>query len=155
MASLPFADTDQLASWVGEEISSSSDVARAEAMLTAASVLVRAEVGAAVADAWDLVPEDVEIIVVQAAARVWFNPQGLIGDSIDDYSRRWESDGTQVGAYLTQAEKDILSAYRTKPKGLWTLGVTRDDPYDDQYLDVVNASDGHSQEPMPFLPPSE
>lgn len=146
MASLPFADASELAAWVGQTIP--SDDPRAGAVLTAASVLVRAEVGAAVTDAWTTVPDEVAQVTVQVAARVWFNPQGLVADSVDDYSRRWESAG-ESGVYLTRGERDILSAYRTKaPKGLWTLGTTRGDDYADQYIAVEG-----QEEPMPFLPP--
>jgi hypothetical protein len=147
----PFAYVDQLAAWVGESIP--EDDARAAAVLTAASLLVKSEVGAAVVDEWVEVPEEVTMVTIQVAARVWFNPQGLVSDSIDDYSRRWEN-GTESGVYLTPAERDVLSRYRAKPKGLWTLGTTRGDDYADQYLDVVNADDPtRLQEPIPFLPP--
>ena len=159
MASLPFATIDALAAWVGQTIT--PDDSRAAAVLSAASVLVRSEIGrdsdgAYVSEGWATVPEDVAQVVVQVAARVWFNPQGLVSDAIDDYSRRWDGVG-ESGVYLTRGERDILSAYRSSaPKGLWTLGTTRGDDYADQYLDVTNASDGSVQsEPMPFLPPGE
>ena len=149
MASPPFADVDALAAWVGQEINFGD--ARANAVLTAASVLVQTEVGADTAEAWSTVPAAVAQVVVQAAARVWFNPEGLVADSVDDYSRRW-ADGGESGVYLTRGERDILSAYRTsKPKGLWNLTTTRGDDYADQYHDVI----GQPGEPMPFLPPGE
>lgn len=149
MAELPFAETDALTAWVGEN----ADTDRGEALLSAASILVQAEVGGAtVTDAWTDVPAVVAQVVVQVAARVWFNPEGLAGDSIDDYSRRWSSI-EESGVYLTASERDMLSPYRTSgPKGLWVLGTTRGDYLETtQYLDVV----GQPNEPMPFLPTGE
>src|SRR5690349_12936353 len=104
MASLPFATTTALAAWVGQTIESGD--ARAAAVLSAASVLIQSEVGgSAVTDAWETVPADVAQVTVQVAARVWFNPQGLVADAIDDYSRRWENPG-ESGVYLTASERD-------------------------------------------------
>ena len=146
-----FAQVSDLAAWVGEDIP--IDDSRALAVLAAAARLIEAEVGSDVVAAWQEVPGDVSAVTVQVAARVWFNPQGLVADAIDDYSRRWEQGG-ESGVYLTSGERDLLSKYRAKPKGLWSLGTTRGDDYADRYLDVTNASDGSIQsEPMPFLPP--
>lgn len=152
MAEAPFAEVDALAAWVGESIAGADT--RALAILSAASALIIAEVGSDVAEAWDTVSAEVAAVTVQVAARVWFNPQGLVADAIDDYSRRWDQGG-ESGVYLTQGERDLLSKYRTSgPRGLWTLGTTRGDDYADQYLDVVNAATpGTLEEPMPFLPP--
>lgn len=152
MASVLFAEVSSLAAWVGQSIDASDS--RATAVLTAASVLVRSHVGASVTDDWADVPDDVAQVVVQVAARVWFNPQGLVADAIDDYSRRWES-GSESGVYLTAAEKDMLSSYRLKPSGLWSLTTTRDGDYADQYLDVLNPNGSTQSEPMPFLPAGE
>lgn len=147
----PFAFPDQLGAWVGEDIPMNDP--RAQAVLMAASVLIRSYVGSDVSDAWEESPDDVTQVAVQVAARVWFNPQGLISDAIDDYSRRWEN-ASESGVYLTAGERDILSAYRAKAHGLWTLGTTRGDEYADQYLDVVNApTPSVLEEPIPFLPP--
>ena len=146
MSSVPYAEPADLAAWTGATIA--EDDARALAVLKAASVLVRTYVGADAAEAWIEVPDDVETVVVQVASRVWFNPQGVIADTIDDYSRRWE-DAPEAGVYLSKSEQDMLSPYRTSaPKGVWTLGTTRDDLYTDQYIDVI----GQPNEPMPFLP---
>lgn len=152
MASSPFAEVSALAAWVGQDIP--ADDPRAVAVLTAASNLVRAEVGSSVADEWTEAPNEVQDVVVQVAARVWYNPQGLVADSVDDYSRRWEGGG-ESGVYLTKGERDTLSLYRAKPKGLWSLGTTRGDDYTDQYLDVKNPDGSTQTEPMPFLPAGE
>lgn len=146
MSAIPYAEVNDLAAWTGATIA--DDDARATAVLKAASVLVRTYVGSDVAEEWGTVPDDVATVVVQVAARVWFNPQGVIADAIDDYSRRWE-ESPEAGVYLSPSERDMLSPYRTSaPKGVWTLGTTRDDLYTDEYLDVV----GQPNEPMPFLP---
>lgn len=153
MADVPFATVTALGAWVGETLADEDP--RATALLRAASYLVASEVGTDVAEAWDEIPGEVASVVTQVAARVWFNPQGLVGDSIDDYTRRWDS--PESGVYLTQMERDILSRYRVKgPRGLWTLGTTRGDDYADQYLDVVNAATPSTlEEPIPYLPPGE
>jgi hypothetical protein len=153
MATAPFATPVDLAAWVGQSIASND--ARALAVLAAASSVITAEVGSDVVEEWETVPDDVAAVTVQVAARVWFNPQGLVADAIDDYSRRWENGG-ESGVYLTAGERDLLSKYRTSgPKGLWTLGTTRGDEYADQYLDVTNPDGSTQDEPMPFLPPGE
>lgn len=146
MSDAPFAEVDDLAAWVGATIDGED---RAEALLMAASALVRAEVGATVTDAWETVPSEVEAVVVQVAARVWFNPQGAFAQTTGPFTVTWGS-LSESGVYLTKAERDILSRFRTSgPRGLWTLGTTRADLYVDQYIDVV----GQPNEPMPFLPP--
>jgi hypothetical protein len=152
VAEAPFADVAALAAWVGQTLA--NDDARALAVLSAASSIIEAEVGSDVVEEWETIPGDVVAVTVQVAARVWWNPQGLVADAIDDYSRRWENAG-ESGIYLTAGERDLLSKYRTSgPKGLWTLGTTRGDDYADQYLDVVNAATpGTLEEPIPFLPP--
>ena len=142
MASVPFAEVDALAAWLGVTIDNEE---RAEAILMAASYLVQNEVGASVSDEWTEVPGIVGAVVVQVAARVWHNPQGLVSESIDDYTRRYGNE-TPSGVFLTQQERDMLSPYRAKPRGLWNLSTTRGNDYEDQYLDV----DGQD-EPMPFV----
>ena len=142
MASVPFAEVDALAAWLGVTIDNEE---RAEAILMAASYLVQNEVGASVSDEWTEVPGIVGAVVVQVAARVWHNPQGLVSESIDDYTRRYGNE-TPSGVFLTQQERDMLSPYRAKPRGLWNLSTTRGNDYEDQYLVVVG-----QDEPMPFL----
>lgn len=146
MASVPFAEVDALAAWLGVTIDNEE---RAEAILLAASYLVQNEVGASVSDEWAEVPGVVGTVVVQVAARVWHNPHGIVSESIDDYTRRYANEAS-AGAFLTQQERDLLSPYRARVRGLWNLSTTRDDDAADQYLDVVGQS-----EPMPFLPAGE
>lgn len=148
MAQPALAQVPDLAAWVGEDIPSAD--ARASAVLSAASTLVRSYTGQTwtnEAGALLEVPDDVAMVTVQVAARVWVNPEGVQADSIDDGSRRFVASG-ETGAYLTLGERDILSKYRTAgPKGLWTLGTTRGDASDTDQMLAVEGS-----EPIPFLP---
>jgi hypothetical protein len=82
MATLPPLAVD-LAAWTGE---ASVDPVRAGAVLSAATALVRGYAGQAWDD--DAVPDEIHALVVQVAARVWTNPQGLVSETVDDYSRR-------------------------------------------------------------------
>lgn len=152
MADMPYASTADLGAWVGETIADLDP--RAQAVVMAASTLVRSTVGAAVADAWTTVPGEVRQVTVQVASRVWFNPQGVVADSVDDFSRRWDTGG-ESGVYLTDAEKDMLSPFQARPKGLWTLGTTRGGDDLDQYLAVRNPDGSTQSEPMPFLSAGE
>lgn len=145
MSEIPYADISDLATWTGETIA--DDDARATAVLRAASVLVRTFVGSDVTEAWTEVPDDVATVVVQVAARVWANPNGAVSQTTGPFTIRYGEEA-DAGLVLTGAERDLLSPYRAKVSGLWTLGITRDDEYLDQYLEVV----GQPNEPMPFLP---
>lgn len=150
-----FAEVEDLAAWVGQSIELDDD--RALAVLTAASNLIRDEVPTSVADGWDVgeVPERVKEITVAAAARVWLNPNSFVRQWTKGPFSEGYFDQAIEGLFLTTAELNSLSKYRTRgPRGLWTLGTTRGDDYADQYLDVVNAATpGTIEEPIPFLPP--
>lgn len=129
MALPPLAEVSDLAAWVGQTIESADP--RAGAVLSAASSLVRAYTGETWADdqgALGEVPDEVAAIVVQAAARVWSNPDGLTSVTIDDSTRRW-GDAAAAGLYLTAAERDTLAPYRASASstGLGTIGITRGD----------------------------
>lgn len=143
---LPFAAASDLADWLGVTIA--DDDARAAAVLMAASALVQAEVGTSVVEGWDEVPDVVASVTVQVAGRVWVNPNGVVSDTKGPFTVRYADDAR--GLHLTETERDILSIYRTNgPKGLFTIGITRDELLLDQYVDVV----GQPGEPIPFLPP--
>lgn len=127
MALLPLATVGDLAAWVGQPILDAD--ARAEAVLSAASAIVRAYAG----QTWMVdpavlgdVPDDVSAVTVQIAARVWMNPSGLESVSIDDATRRWGSGGS-AGLRLTETEKAILDAYRDGPSAdIGTISITAD-----------------------------
>lgn len=123
-------------------------------MLAGASALVRAETGLTwLNDAGDAlvdVPEEVAAIVVQVAARVWVNPQGLVSSPQGDLgSRQWASSASQ-GLYLTDAEKDTLSRYRAAGGrgGLFTVSSTRGECYGDTIYVPVDGSEN----PFPWYP---
>jgi hypothetical protein len=132
MAALtPLATVADLAARAGETIDPADG--RAGSVLAMASALVRAYVGS------DLEPTEPETgypdaaiqVTVDVAYRVWTNPDGLVGDSIDDASRRWSERAATDGFYLTAANKMILDSLRTSASngGLWTLGVEKGTDY--------------------------
>lgn len=161
MANMPYARVTDLAAWVGQDIA--ADDPRARALLMAASIRVRRYVGPSVCDAWDAagepstppvpIPDVVSSVTVQAAARVWINPQGLTTEANDDYTRRF-GDDAKSGLYLTEDEKADLSEFRTQPGGggLAVLSTTRGEDELDQYLAVIDPSGERSTEDFPFLP---
>jgi hypothetical protein len=127
MALAPLALVSDLAARAGEQIL--DDDARAGSVLSMASSLVRAYVGNDYADV--AVPDAAVQVTVDVAYRVWSNPDGLVGDGIDDASRRWSESTASEGFYLTKANKIILDSLRTSRSngGLWTLGVEKGDEY--------------------------
>jgi hypothetical protein len=111
MASLPLADVSALAAWVGQDIDLADP--RAEAVLSAASTLVRAHTG----QTWETatgapldVPEVVSVVTVQVAARVWNNPDGLTSVTVDDGTRRWGDGGGALR--LTDADREALRPHK-------------------------------------------
>lgn len=161
MAQIPYARVTDLGNWVGQTIA--PDDPRAIAILKAASIRVRRYIGADVCDEWDdldtanptdPVPDVVSSVTVQAAARVWINPQGLTTEANDDYTRRF-GDDSKGGLYLTEDEKADLAEFRDTPNGggLSVISTTRDGDELDQYLAVINSETGtHTSELFPFLP---
>lgn len=120
------ASVEDLAAFVGEPIE--KDDKRALAVLGMVSSYVRAETGTQWGDGDHAdVPDAIRDVVVDVAARVWFNPEGLVGDDIDDSSRRW-SDTAAEGMYLTAANRSMLRAYMSSSRasgGLRTVSTTR------------------------------
>lgn len=124
MALPPLASVPDLAAYVGEEIP--EDDQRAGAVLRMASSVVRAYVGKTFEGG--TVPDGAADVTLDMAARVWFNPAGLVQDGVDDTTRRWAESKVSEGFYLTAANKMILDSLRDRPQGgLYTLGVTRGD----------------------------
>lgn len=145
MATLPpLADVSALAAWLGE----SSLSARAGAVLSAASVLVRSYCGQDFLD--EAVPDAVAQVTVQIAGRLYATTPGAPAYTQEQtgpfgFSQRFGGEGP----YLTKAEKQILAPYRTGavPSGISTLATTRGEPgFDDQYLPVEGGA------AIPFLP---
>jgi hypothetical protein len=150
------ASVHDLAAWLGEDI---DNEARAEAILAAASTLVRSRTGRAWVDAdgeqlEDVTDNDFELVktvVVQVAARVWLNPRGLTQETTGPFSTTlaaWAS----LGLSLTEDEAAMLPVVRDGRPGLWTQATTREDPQSDLpdiYLDVVGS------EQIPHVPAGE
>jgi hypothetical protein len=147
MALPALAAPADLAAWMGQDIPAGD--ARAWAVLSAASALVRAEAGQTwVNNTNDLtgVPDEVAAIVVQVAARVWANPTGAVQWTKGPFSERY-SDDAALGLYLTDAEKSALSRYRSAaPSGLGVLSTTRGD----DYADTVYVPTGPPPSGYPF-----
>jgi len=155
MALPPLATVDDLAAWVGT-IPQAGE-ARAEAILAAASLLVRSETRRVWLTEDDDVDDDdppidnddvdvARTVVVQVAQRVWRNPGGLVSETAGPFTDRW-ADWAAEGLRLTETEKEMLAPYRTaaSPK-LWTLSTTRGEVPDIASIYVNVAG---SDEPLP------
>lgn len=156
MALPALADVSALAAWIGEDIPP-EQVARAEALLSAASTLVRSHTGQTWVDdngAVTDVPDAVAAVVVQVAGRLWRNPAGIIQDTTGPFTVRW-SEAVGDGLYLTAAEAAMLAPFRLR-RPLWSLRLERDDPYlTDIATDTVYVDVAGSPEPMPWYSASD
>lgn len=138
MATLPPVVSD-LSAWTGQTIA--SDDSRAEAVLSAATALVRGYAGLAWDD--DSVPDVVHAVVVQVASRVWVNPTGAVSWQKGPFSERYADDAS-LGLFLTDAEKSILNQYRTSTSGLWSQPITSgalETPLDDLFIEDLAHGD--------------
>lgn len=133
MATLPLlAGVSELAEWIGEAIPEDTvDGKRAALCLRVASALVRAESGQTwVDDTGELVdplPEDIHMVTLYCAGRVFDNRNAQTRGSVDDYSESWKVD--ESGAYLTATEKRLLAPFKaTRFGGLSTVSTTRGEP---------------------------
>ncbi|NOJ59754.1 hypothetical protein [Arthrobacter sp. 260] len=132
------AGVEELADWLGEPIpNGTAESKRAVLCLRIASALVRKEsgrtwttdTGTLVAD----VPEDAVMVTLYCAGRVFDNRSAQTRGSIDDRDEAWRVD--ESGAYLTDSEKRMLSAFKaTSLRGLGVVATTR--------IDTVPASQG-------------
>lgn len=151
------ASVDDLNAWLEVDVDNDE---RAEAILAAAYTLVRSKTGRAWVDAdgvqlEDVTADDFELVktvVVQVAARVWLNPQGVTQETTGPFSKSvaaWAS----LGLSLTEDELAMLPITRdgTRP-ALWTQATTREDSVSDLpdiYLDVTGS------EQIPHVPVGE
>ena len=117
------APVSDLADWLGEDIDANDP--RGAAVLRRASALVRSEAGVEWADG---APEDVQGVVVAAAARVWSNPSAAIQRSAGSFSERL-SERAADGLYLTDEERRILGRYSQARFGVGTIRTFRDESY--------------------------
>lgn len=144
MALLPLAFPSDLAAWTGQAIPDTDP--RAGAVLSAASALVRSYTGRTWEDVD--VPDDVIGVVVQVAARVWFNPAGLEYHGVDDARRGW-GQGGRLGLRLEPSDRETLAPHMVDASsGLSTIGITTGAPTSDTiYVPTAPAPSG---EPFPW-----
>ncbi|MBB2956791.1 hypothetical protein [Pseudoclavibacter helvolus] len=125
----PLATVTDLAEWIGEDISEEADAKRALRCLRAASVLVRNVTGKTWLDeAGGLLanrPDDVEMVTVYCASRIYDNREALTQGSLDDHSESFKVQ--EAGAYLTATEIRTLEALTATRKhgGLGVVATTR------------------------------
>ncbi|MEV6609904.1 hypothetical protein [Kutzneria sp. NPDC051319] len=123
------------------------DEGRAWAALADASALVRAEVPAALLG--PPTPPLVVTVVCKAAGRVVRNPEGYSGETIGEYSYRYDG-GSDV--YLTEAELRLLRRFAGKGglQSTRTPYSAGDHPGPDRV--AVFYSDGSAGYPFPWWP---
>lgn len=123
------ASVGELADWLGETIpANSGEAKRAALCLRAASALVRKESGRTwLQDSGELaadLPEDVKMITLYCASRVFDNRNAQTQGGIDDYQEGWKVD--ESGVYLTATERRTLSSFRSASfGGLGSVSTTR------------------------------
>ncbi|WP_314325445.1 hypothetical protein [Paenarthrobacter ilicis] len=147
MKPAPLATPEELSDWLGEPITEGADVKRAERFIRFASALVRKESGRTWVqdDGENLVPDipdDIGLVVVQAAARAYENPNGQTSDALDDWRGTFKVD--EVGVYLTDTEKSMVSKFKSaRLGGLGTIATTRIDsvPESAGWVPVEDAPD--------------
>lgn len=126
---MTLATVEELADWLGEAIIADSVEAKRAAMcLRAASALVRKESGRTwLAEDGGLVnplPEDVKMVTLYCASRVFDNRNAQTRGGVDDYTEGWKVD--ESGAYLTASERRMLAPFRQAAAGgLGTVSTTR------------------------------
>lgn len=126
MALPPLASCDDLATWLGSDV----DPARADAILSAASTLIRTHsgrvwvdaAGEAEATASDLQLEAVKVVAVHVAARVYQNPKGHIQQGTGPFSEAMSA-WFSLGLALTDEEKSLLSGPAGPVPGLSSVKV--------------------------------
>jgi hypothetical protein len=127
------ASVTNLSDHIGEAIPPNTpDSKRANGALRAASNLVRRETGKSWIDPNDqtkadpTLPEDLWIVVMDAAGRKYLNPEGFEQEREDQWygSRKVQ----EAGVYLTATELATCESYlRPANRGLGTIQTTRDD----------------------------
>jgi hypothetical protein len=141
----PLITVSDLATWLG--VSIANEDPRAEAVIAAASALVRSFTGRTWVDV--PAPDDVKSVAVQVAGRVWTNPPtGVSSQSRGPFSVTY-ADAGALGMFLSADEKIILGRYKVGRHGLYSIGVTKNDAYSDTiYVPTAPAPSGY---PFPWL----
>jgi len=129
----PFAKVEDLADWLAVPIDeSSADYKRAKGALRMASALVRSETGKQWVDddnkLVDPLPEQLELVTLQAAGRGYMNPLSQTSDneSIDDYITGGRYLVEESGIYLTGSERSMLVSLSGRAfGGIGTISRTR------------------------------
>lgn len=120
-----------LEAWLGVTFDPDATL-RAEAVLAAVSAIIRSETSrtwvAADGVTLEEVPDEVRAVVLQVATRTYNNPRGARQQTSGPFSVSY---GPETGLFLTASERALLARFRTNARGLWSLSVTRDDPYAD------------------------
>lgn len=132
MATLPsFADVEELADWLGETIET-QDERRAQGVLRMASALVRTETRRDWVDEHgvpeDPLPEVLQLVTLQVAARAFTNPKGVTSanESIDDFITGERYKVEEAGMYLTASERGLLEPLAGRRHGgLGTVSRSR------------------------------
>lgn len=126
------ATVEELSDWLGEPIEADSAEGKRAAMcLRAASALVRKESGRTwLTDVGSLdsnIPDDVTMVTLYVASRVYDNRAAQTRGGIDDYQEGWKVD--EAGAYLTPSERRMLAPFRAASAGgLGVVSTTRQEP---------------------------
>lgn len=125
------AGVSDLGDWLNETIAEgTADAKRAALCLRLASSLVRNETGRTWAKEdgtlVDDLPDDVHLVTLYCAGRVYDNRDAQTTAGVDDASEGWKVD--EAGAYLTASERRMLGAHRAGQTfgGLGTVSTTRD-----------------------------
>jgi hypothetical protein len=126
------------------------DLARAEACLSDASLLVTAAAGDDLGDPADSLAVT---ITLNSARRAYLNPSGAVSETVGPYSVRYGDDSPN-GVYLTSSELAALHGLGSAHIGIGTISVYRDDYADTLWVydqDGVNGGDPIAFETRPLL----
>jgi len=98
-----------------------NDLVRAQNALADASALIRAESSdltwVAEDDTTITAPDDVIVVALQSALRVYRNPDGYTGESVGDYSYQFGQAHGSVDVYLNAEEKALIHAAVDRVQG--------------------------------------
>lgn len=156
MALPAFATVEDLSGWIGESITDSNDILRAQGVLRLASSLVRRETHKTwMADDGSTlvaqIPEELQLVTCAVAARGYTNPEAATGDAIDDAQITGRV-VDEAGLYLTDSEKRVLATYSASSnRGLSTVTTTRGERSPYSLRQVTRRH--HDCDDDPILPP--
>lgn len=155
MAFPALASIDEFIAW---EQSSVTNTERAEAILVAASTLIRAHTGRVWVDASGEVETgvtevqrgSVRSVCLQVASRVYNNPLGETQRSVANYSSSVAAWAAQ-GLVLSDDEKAQLPLASGARPALWTQATTRcENDLPDIYLDVAGSTESIPHAPRGY-----